>query len=296
VTASDSCGATPSVACTHTQTQATCTATDASGNYASCHYACTSCINISLSDFNLFVLQNYSGGHDIQGKVAAGGNIYLSDFAVGSGLAEGDISKTLVAGGALSLTRGGVWGNASYGGGYSTNPSVAFVRGSASQSTPVNFAARGAQLGFLSTQLAALTTNGTTRRESWGGLYLQGTDPGVNVFQVDASAFTGVVLLSIDAPAGSLVVMNIHGASATLAGLGNSYSGGIDAHGVLFNFVDATTINARGYGFWGTVLAPKANIYFNNGSFDGGIYAQSFTGNAEGHIKPLTNRNICPSL
>ncbi|HEX8705764.1 MAG TPA: choice-of-anchor A family protein, partial [Myxococcaceae bacterium] len=68
---------------------------------------------------------------------------------------------------------------------------------------------------------------------------------------------------------------------------------GIDQHGILYNFVDATAITAHGYGFWGTVLAPYAHIDFNNGSWDGGIYAVSLTGNAEGHINPLTDRVFC---
>jgi len=63
---------------------------------------------------------------------------------------------------------------------------------------------------------------------------------------------------------------------------------------VLYNFVDATSINANAYGFWGTVLAPYAHVTFNDGSFDGGIYAHSMTGNAEGHVNPLDERDICP--
>jgi choice-of-anchor A domain-containing protein len=90
-------------------------------------------------------------------------------------------------------------------------------------------------------------------------------------------------------------VINIHGASATFTGFGHSFSGGIDQHGVLYNFVDATAITAHGYGFWGTVLAPHAHIDFSDGSFDGGIYARSLTGNAEGHINALSERNICPA-
>ncbi len=62
---------------------------------------------------------------------------------------------------------------------------------------------------------------------------------------------------------------------------------------MLFNFVDTTAITANGFGFWGTVLAPYADITFNNGSWDGGIYAKSLTGNAEGHINPLHDREIC---
>jgi hypothetical protein len=71
-----------------------------------------------------------------------------------------------------------------------------------------------------------------------------------------------------------MAVLNISGTTATLRG-GHTFSGGIDQHGVLFNFVNATAISSSGYGLWGTMLAPHAHIAFSNGSFDGGIYARS---------------------
>ncbi len=253
----------------------------------------TSCFDVRLSSHNLFLREDYTQGHDVLGKVAAGGDIDLTDFSVGGGLAANDPAQVLVAGGNLSLTRGAVFGDAWHGGSYTADPSVSFPRGTASQGTPIDFEARFTQLRALSARLAGLEANGTTAIESWGGVMLHGTASAVNVFQVDASAFTGATLLSIHAPAGSLAVVNIAGASASFSGFGHSFSGGIDQHGVLYNFVDATAIQAENYGFWGTVLAPNADITFNNGSWDGGIYARSLTGNAEGHINPLTDREIC---
>ncbi|HEX8701755.1 MAG TPA: immunoglobulin-like domain-containing protein [Myxococcaceae bacterium] len=249
--------------------------------------------SLHLSDYNLFLLEDYTGGHDVLGKVAAGGNITMQDFSVGAGLPASDTSRTLVAGGNLTLSRGGVWGDAFYGGSYSGDGTVVQHRGTLAQGTPIDFAARFAELRSMSAGLSGQPANGTTRLEPWGGILLRGTQPGMNVFHVNASAFTGAKLLSIEAPAGSLVVVNIHGASATFTGFGHSFSGGIDQHGVLYNFVDATAINAHGYGFWGTVLAPYAHINFNNGSWDGGIYAVSLTGNAEGHINALHDRGFC---
>jgi choice-of-anchor A domain-containing protein len=242
---------------------------------------------VNLSDYNLFLLEDYSGGHDVAGKVAAGGNIFMTDFAVGAGLPVSDIANTLVAGGNLMLSRGGIWGDTAHGGSYAADTSVTSYRGTVSQGTPIDFAARGAELHSLSLRLGGIAANGTTTRESWGGILLHGTDASMNVFDVDASAFTGAVFWSIDAPAGSLALINIRGAAATFTGFGISFSGGIDQHGVLYNFVDATNIDAHGFGFWGTVLAPNAHITFNNGSWDGGIYAKSLTGNAEGHINGL---------
>jgi choice-of-anchor A domain-containing protein len=253
----------------------------------------TGCIEVRLSDYNLFLLEDYSGGHAVEGKVAAGGNISMTDFAVGSGLPANDTANTLVAGGSLTLSRGSVWGDAHFGDSCTTDSSVLFPRGTASQGSPINFTTRGTELRNLSRNLADLTSNGSTTIEPWGGVMLRGTDPVVNVFQVSASDLSNAVLLSIDAPAGSQAVLNISGAAATLRG-GHSFSGGIDQRGVLFNFVDATAISASDYGLWGTMLAPQAHVSFNNGSFDGGIYARSMTGNADGRLNPLQNRDICP--
>jgi choice-of-anchor A domain-containing protein len=255
--------------------------------------ACGSCIEIRLNDYNLFVLEDYNLGTDVEGKVAAGGNITMNHFSVGHRLLDSTIPRALVAGGNLTLSHGGVWGDAWYGGNYNADSTVVYPRGTVTQGLPIDFAARGAELRSLSARLAHLAANGTTKVEPWRGVLLRGTDPAVNVFQVNASDLSNAVLLSIDAPAGSLAVLNISGAAATLQG-GHSFSGGIDQHGVLFNFVDATAINAGGYGLWGTMLAPYAHVSFSNGSFDGGIYARSMTGNAEGHINSLQDRDICP--
>lgn len=251
------------------------------------------CINVRLGDYNLFVLEDYAQGHDVQGRVAAGGNISLQNFSIGGALPETDTANVLVAGGDVTLSSGGVWGDVRYGGQLVSDESVDIVHGAASQGTPLDFAARGHALRGLSTELAALPTNGTTALEPWGGVMLRGTSTRVNVFEVNATAFAGATLLSIEAPANSLAVINVRGTSATFSGFGQSFSGGIDARGVLFNFPDATSLTASGYGFLGTVLAPKAHVLFNQGSWDGGLYARSLTGNAAGHLSPLRDTDIC---
>jgi choice-of-anchor A domain-containing protein len=266
---------------------------DNNANSAQLNLGCVTCIEVRLSDYNLFLLEDYNQGTDVEGKVAAGGNITMNNFSVGWRLPEANLANTLVSGGNMTLSNGGVWGDAWYGASYSGDQTVSFPRGAGmQQGSPIDFTARGTELRALSANLAALPVNGTTTYESWGGIMLSGTDPEVNVFAVNASAFTGAALLSVSAPAGSLAVLNISGGSASFSGFGQSYSG-VDQHGVLFNFVDATSITANGFGFWGTVLAPYADITFNNGSWDGGIYAKSLTGNAEGHINPLDDRDIC---
>ncbi|MBN1208988.1 MAG: choice-of-anchor A family protein [Myxococcaceae bacterium] len=250
------------------------------------------CIEVRLGDFNLFILEDYNQGQAVEGRLAAGGNISLQDFSVGWMLPDTDIDNVLVAGGDITLSRGGVWGDVWYGG-QLADESVGFVRGTVSQGTPIDFAARGSSLRALSSELGALPANGSTTRESWGVVLLRGTSAEVNVFDVDGSAFTGAWLLSIEAPAGSLAVINVRGSSVTLTNLNQSFGGGIDEHGVLFNFPDATSLSASGYGFLGTVLAPQAHVLFNDGRWEGGFYARSLTGNAGGYFKPLRDTNIC---
>ena len=155
-------------------------------------------------------------------------------------------------------------------------------------------AARFAELRGLSSRLAGLSASGVATRESRDVLRLKGTDPALNVFEVEASELTRDTRLSIDAPAGSLVVINVHGERVTLEGLGQAFSGGIGTQDVLYNFVNATSIRAEGSAIEGTVLAPYAHIGFNDGSWKGGLYAVSLTGNAQGHLSPLNVRELCP--
>jgi choice-of-anchor A domain-containing protein/uncharacterized repeat protein (TIGR01451 family)/uncharacterized repeat protein (TIGR02543 family) len=252
------------------------------------------CFNIRLSDYNVFLLENYTGGHDIEGKVAAGGDISMTDFSVGIRVPASNLANTLVAGGNLTLSRGAVHGDARYGNSYSAGTSVVYPRGAVAQGTPIDFAARFAELRNLSSRLGRVPANGTTRRETWGGIYLSGAHSTLNVFDLNAGDLTGAKLFDIHAPAGSLAVVNIRGGSASLSGFSFTFSGGIDQRGVLFNFVNASSIDAKAIGIRGTVLAPHARVTFSNGSFNGGIYAVSLTGNAEGHVDPLNDRDVCP--
>ncbi|MDC0708667.1 choice-of-anchor A family protein [Stigmatella sp. ncwal1] len=253
-----------------------------------------SCLPVNLDEYNLFVLGNYTGGHDVQGKVAAGGNVSMQSFAVGAGLPATDTSNVLVVGGNLNVSNGTIYGDTYYGGTLTTNQSATVRRGTLSQGTPFNFTSLGSDLQTLSAQLNDLPVTATARIEPWGGLFLKGSDPKLNVFELNASIFSNTRYMELEAPADSRIVVNIHGPSASFSNFSqHNFRGGINQTGILYNFVDATQIHATSFGFWGTVLAPLADITFNNGSWDGGIYANSMTGTAEGHINPLKDFEFC---
>lgn len=251
------------------------------------------CLQVRLNDYNLFVLEDYKQGIEVGGRIAAGGSIFLKDFQVGGKLPDNDTDNILVAGLNLNLNNGTVWGDARYGNQLIPQGTVSIQRGTVSRGTPVDFAARGAALRTLSTRLAALPVQGTTSVESWGGILLRGTHPKVNVFWVEAGSIAQATLLSIEAPANSLAVINVRGTSARFSNFGHVFSGGIDESGILFNLPEATSLTASDYGFYGTVLAPNAHVSFNAGSWVGGMYARSLTGNAVGHINRLRDTDIC---
>jgi choice-of-anchor A domain-containing protein len=250
------------------------------------------CRDVDLNDFNVFTVGSYSGGTDVRGKVVVGGNLSMEHFSVGAELAENDTENVLVAGGNLNIRHGAVFGNAHYGGTTTADGTVSFYRGTPSQAEVIDFDEQGDGLTELSFQLASLDRNASTQFQSWGGLLLDGTDPRLNVFWVNANQLSATRYFSLNVPSGAIAVINVFGDSPTIANFANNYSG-VDATGVLFNFPDASEMTAYNYGFFGTVLAPGADFNFSNGSFDGGIYAASLTGNAEGHIAPLRVFRIC---
>jgi choice-of-anchor A domain-containing protein len=244
---------------------------------------CSTCLDVHLGDFNLFLLEDYSGGHHVDGKLAAGGDITLDGLSVGGALPDDNVSNTLVAGRHLTLSSGSVYGATWYGGTYTPTWSVNFHRGSVARGTPIDFTARFAELRGLSSRLAAQPVNGTTVLK-WGNLYLTGTDPCLNVFEVSASLFNGVPMRNISVPAGSFVLVNIRGTGSTFSG---GFNEDLRSQRVLYNFVDATHLDARGFGMRGTALAPHAHVTLNEGSWTGGLYALSLRGNATLRLSPL---------
>jgi choice-of-anchor A domain-containing protein len=239
---------------------------------------------------NVLVHGDYVGGLDVGGEVCVGGLLSLTGFSVNR---EGSGGTAIVAGD-LALRSGTVYGDAVY----ATSASVAAdvdVRGALSQGTPIDFDAAFAALQATSAQLAALPENGTTGLGiyRWGNqIALRGSDPVRNVFTVPASVIDNAVSFNVDVPAGSLVIINVPGTSASFSGFG-LFLAGADADHVLFNLPDATALEITNFGFVGSVLAPRADATFVNGSFDGQVIVGSLTGTGEPHAH-LFAGDLCP--
>jgi choice-of-anchor A domain-containing protein len=191
--------------------------------------------------FNVFVLGQLTQSYtDSEGRVAAGGDVRLSGYGIGSTLTNsGGQRDDLIVGGGLSYNQGQVFnGNIVYGGTAALS-NVGLPNGTARQGAPLDFAAARTQLDALSAAYAGLAANGTAA-DTYGTLRLAGADPTLDVFSVSAGELAVANGLNITAPAGATVLVNVSGTADQMQYFGMTLSG-TDRQHVLFNFPDATS-------------------------------------------------------
>jgi choice-of-anchor A domain-containing protein len=232
--------------------------------------------------FNLFALGNVTqSGTDTAGRLAAAGNVTLSNYSVGQSLtATGGDDDVLIAGGALSFTGGTVsHGNVVYGGTVGLT-SVSVPNGTARQDAPIDFAGASRSLTILSSYWASLPANGTTTVQPWKQIQLAGNDNTLNIFNVHGSDLAVAVGLSIQVPAGSTALINVDGASDQMENFGFQLTGVANGQMIL-NFSQATTLKISGIGVPGTVMAPRAAVTFSNGNVNGTLIAASMSGGGQ---------------
>ena len=151
---------------------------------------------------------------------------------------------------------------------------------------PFDFAAVKSQLQSQSTYLAGLVPNGSTTI-SFSQVLLNAAGPqnGFYTFNVTGAQLAAASGhgLSITAPSGSTVVVNINGTADSFQSMGITLNG-VDNQHVLYNFNQATSLTLNAIGIEGTILAPWANVNFINGQINGSLIAQSLTGSGESHL------------
>lgn len=238
----------------------------------------------SAKDYNLFVLGDWASQYsDVQGRAAAGGNVTLNGYSVGSSLSSSASgTNTLVVGGNLNFSNGSVsQGNVAVGGTASGGVTVSNGTTTTGSTGGLDFAAESTRLQTLSDTLATYATTGTTTYQ-YGTLTLTGTSSGLNVFTISGSDLSSANSISISTPTGSQVLINVTGTTDSLSNLGISLSGVVQTM-VLYNFYEATSLSISGVSVLGTILAPDAAVSFNNGNINGTLIAGTFSGNGELH-------------
>ncbi len=226
------------------------------------------------ANYSVFVFNTFTAtGSDIEGALAAGGDISFSNYAVGASLSAAGQSAALVTAGNLKSSASRIFGDA-------------WVAGTVSESSDIggtlhvgtnglDFNATQTQLLALSARLAALPARGAI--SALGDVVLTGSDPVVNVFHLTSTLLAGASAIDISIPSTAIAIINIAGTNVQIADIGFN-PGGLRANQLVLNFPQATNLALRGVGLVGTVLAPNADVALNSGAVLGQIFAKSYVG------------------
>ena len=242
--------------------------------------------------FNLFVWKDvHAPSSDVEGKVAVGRDAYFSSYSVADKLSDSTGVDVLIVGRDLYFHDGRVYyGNAVYG--HSTNlpKENVSIDGSLRHDHVINFSAAKTYLKNLSSTLKGYTTNGNTEYK-WDGVFLTGTDPYLNVFKVSGNELTKSTYMDIHVPNGAVVLVNVTGDSINWSG-GLTVTG-TDVSNVLYNFYKARQLRIHGIDVRGSILAPRAEVIFNDGLISGQLIAKSMRGTGQLNNYPFVGNIPC---
>lgn len=249
--------------------------------------------------YNVFVIQDMNMSNtDAEGRVAVGGNVTLQNYGIGasiSPLPPFGTDASFVIGGNVNVTSGSNFsGNTIRRASSSVinytmgNPNGTFVTGN-----PINFTEIATYLKCASTFWGNLTATGTAS-VSFGGLTLTGTEPDLNIFEINANDVAGSGLslnqlngINIVAPLSSTVLINVIGTNIAF-GSYQIFRNGVtatrsDARLILWNFPQAATWTNSTTAIYGSVLAPFADATTVSSQINGNIIFNSLTGTSEIH-------------
>ena len=262
----------------------------------------------TAGSYNAFIFGDFtSESSDTNGRLAAGGNVALQNYGVGTNLPTdtSGTTNTLVVGGDLTYTNGEVKNGNTVVGGTANLSGVNVANGTLTQNATVSidFAAEKLYLTDLSNQLAAMTTTGTVQYETWGGINFTGDGVSdVQVFNLDGSLLSAANSFSflnniVNAPENATMIFNVSGISASMQNFSMSAflnALGLSYDNVMFNFFEAELLTLSGIGIEGSILAPLADVVANNGYINGTVMAQSWNGTMELHNVPFESTTPVP--
>ncbi|NJN29393.1 MAG: choice-of-anchor A family protein [Synechococcales cyanobacterium RM1_1_8] len=143
------------------------------------------------ANYNVFTFGDMTAKWtDAEGRVAIGGNADLS-LAVASRLkTPGEENYSLVVGGNLNYRYSQIYQENVAVGGSSSLVGANISQGTLQTAKPIDFDAARTFYSDLSQRLDGLTDNGATTYLSWGGIELNSSASGLNVFALDGAKFS----------------------------------------------------------------------------------------------------------
>jgi len=237
-------------------------------------------------NFNGFFLEEFeAASSDVQGRLAAGGDVAIDNYSIGNRLQDSASNASLLVGGDLTFPSGRVFQGDIVVAGSAAGVGDAVVNGLDENQAlidnaglPFDFGRQFEIIRRTSRVLAAQPANGTFEYR-FGGLHLAGdcASP-VQIFQLDGQQVLDAHTFEVECiPDGATVIFNIGG---TAAGLSNMSLESLAPHRerVLFNFFEAGELTLAGIGVQGSILAPHADIQQPQGVVHGNVIAVSWSG------------------
>jgi choice-of-anchor A domain-containing protein len=215
-------------------------------------------------------------------SITSGGNVYTKGIFTSGG---GSVNGTVYAG--------------TYNGpGYVSHAAWISAPAAPAIPTPIDFVAAGTDLRGVSSQLAGLAQNGTVTATATS-LTLTGSSTTQNVFNITASQLSaalpsGSAGITVNAPAGSTVIINVSGTSQTISSSSIALNS-ITNNQVLWNFSEATTISYSTVSWAGTIVAPTASFSGSGGNINGRLIADTVSGNTAFRDALFTGTIITPA-
>lgn len=255
----------------------------------------------TAADYSVFVREDYTAVNtQLEGRLAAGGNANVSNWAVGvagspdSGRLDMIVGGDLAVGGNAQIPNG----SATYGG--SLSGSLPSPNGTVTRADPpFSFDEEMTAQEVRSDALGRLDANGTVSGPAYGALELVGSDAERNVFTIDATTLQTAQRILIRAPPGSTTVINVTGSAygsaidvqlvsvefwngSSYQQLGDDPGAELNAlrDATLWNFPQATAVQiGPGVAWQGSVLAPHADVRLeSNTQLYGQVIGRSLAG------------------
>jgi len=248
-------------------------------------------------DFSIFAYEGISGFQDVAGPIAAAESLSATGFSINglSGLPD----ALVVEYGPVSLANGTIRGMP-FLPSAQTFPSSVTVLGppgyqGPTYTDPINFEMAFLNLQAWSKSLANIQATGTVSvpPPNGGVMTMISTEPSAQpqVFNVDGSAAYNARTIQFEKlPASATILINVSGAEANFWSLG--FSGLAAGNNVLWNFPEATTVKMSYVPFFGSVLAPFANVTLNWGKEIGTMVSWSLASSSEFDWNPLSTYTV----
>lgn len=220
---------------------------------------------------------------NVQGRLAAGGNLSLSGFSIGTNLAGAVSQPSLVVGGNIIALNGGsisvgkVVGFGVYSGAVAAGvPSYFDLR--KTSPGPIDFASTRATLGNLSQQLARIAPTGTVS-QSYSTVILSGTNQDVEFFNLNPEQVkSGLKFELRNVKATAYLILNVGSDPQKTTQIGITSSVFAPrASKVLFNLPETKSLHFTKVEVNGSVLAPFAAVRNSSGILKGTIVAVSWS-------------------